>query len=104
VLPIPKRLFVPLQQHIGAPATPVVQVGDRVLKGQLLAAGQGMISAPVHAPSSGVIAALGDYFAPHPSGLPVPTITLETDGEDRWLETETLADRLRCLPKKYPTV
>jgi len=92
VLPLPKRLFVPLQQHIGAPATPVVQVGDRVLKGQLLAAGQGMISAPVHAPSSGVITALGDYLAPHPSGLPVPTITLETDGEDRWLETETLAD------------
>lgn len=92
VLPLPKRLFVPLQQHIGAPATPVVQVGDKVLKGQLIAAGQGMISAPVHAPTSGVIAALGDYPAPHPSGLSIPTITLETDGEDRWLETETLAD------------
>lgn len=92
VLPLPKRLFVPLQQHIGAPAAPVVQVGDRVLKGQLIAASQGMVSAPVHAPTSGVIAALGEYPAPHPSGLTIPTITLDSDGEDRWMETETLND------------
>ena len=74
VLPLPELLFVPLQQHIGAPATPTVNVGDTVRKGQLLASSQGAISAPIHAPTSGRIVALGDYPAPHPSGLPVPTI------------------------------
>jgi electron transport complex protein RnfC len=92
VLPLPKLLFVPLQQHIGAPATPVVNVGDHVLKGQLIAAAQGTVSSAIHAPTSGVIVGLGDHAAPHPSGLPVPTITLESDGNDAWITTETVTD------------
>jgi len=98
-VPLPKTLYVPLQQHIGAPAAPVVQVGDHVLKGQLLAHAQGAVSAPVHAPTSGVITALGDYAAPHPSGLPVPTFTLESDGEDKWISTETLDDPFTLSPE-----
>jgi electron transport complex protein RnfC len=91
-VPLPHKLYVPLQQHIGAPAVPVVNVGDRVLKGQLIAAAQGGVSAPVHAPTSGTVVALGDHAAPHPSGLPVPTLTLESDGRDEWIATETLDD------------
>ncbi|OIR13739.1 electron transport complex subunit RnfC [mine drainage metagenome] len=98
-LPLPKKLFVPLQQHIGAPATPVVKVGDHVLKGQLLAAAQGAVSSSVHAPTSGIVVALGDFPAPHPSGLPVPTITLESDGEDRWGATETVDDPFSLSPE-----
>ena len=98
-VPLPKTLYVPLQQHLGAPAAPVVQVGDHVLKGQLLAHAQGAVSAPVHAPTSGVITALGDYAAPHPSGLPVPTFTLESDGEDKWISTETLDDPFALSPE-----
>ena len=49
--PIPKRLYIPVQQHVGKPAEPIVKVGDQVLKGQLLAYSQGTISAPVHAPA-----------------------------------------------------
>jgi electron transport complex protein RnfC len=98
-VPLPKTLYVPLQQHIGAPAAPVVQVGDHVLKGQLLAHAQGAVSAPVHAPTSGVITALGDHAAPHPSGLPVPTFTLESDGEDKWIATETLDDPFTLSPE-----
>ncbi len=97
-LPLPERLFVPLQQHVGAAATPVVAVGDQVLKGQLIAAGQGTISAPVHAPTSGRVVALGDYAAPHPSGLPVPTLTLESDGEDRWPDAAIPADPFALAP------
>lgn len=74
-LPLPERLFVSLQQHLGAPAQPAVAVGMRVLKGQVLATAQGAISAPVHAPTSGLVVAIGDHLAPHPSGLPVPTIS-----------------------------
>lgn len=82
VMPLPARLCVPLLQHVGAPALPVVAVGERVLRGQLIAAAQGNVSAPVHAPSSGVISAIGEVTAPHPSGLPFSAITIELDGKD----------------------
>ncbi|EIJ41255.1 electron transport complex, RnfABCDGE type, C subunit [Beggiatoa alba B18LD] len=96
VMPMPKRLYVPLQQHIGAPAEPAVKVGDTVLKGQLLANSQGAISAPVHAPTSGMIVDISDHPAPHPSGLPVRTIVLESDGEDKWVDLPSMdADPLR---------
>ncbi|WP_455204717.1 electron transport complex subunit RsxC [Kaarinaea lacus] len=92
VLPIPEHLYVPVQQHIGAPAEPEVNVGDIVLKGQLLAHSQGAVSAPVHAPTSGVVHAIENHPAPHPSGLPVKTIVIKSDGEDRWLNTVTPID------------
>jgi electron transport complex protein RnfC len=95
---LPKTLYIPLQQHIGAPAAPVVQVGDHVLKGQLLAHAQGAVSAPVHAPTSGVVVALGDYAAPHPSGLPVPTFTLESDGLDQWVALKGEDDPFALSP------
>ena len=70
-----------------------VEVGSLVKKGQLLAAGQGAVSAPVHAPTSGKVVAIGEITAPHPSGLPQLTITLETDGKDEWTELpEPIAD------------
>ncbi|MBI1194328.1 MAG: electron transport complex subunit RsxC [Gammaproteobacteria bacterium] len=87
-MPMPALLHIPLQQHIGSPASPMVKRGDRVLKGQLLAHSQGMISAPVHAPTSGRIVGVGNYPAHHPSGLSVHTITLQPDGADRWIEGE----------------
>ncbi|MBI4809170.1 MAG: electron transport complex subunit RsxC [Nitrosomonadales bacterium] len=99
-LPLPKKLYVPLQQHIGAPATPIVNVGNKVLKGQLIATAQGAVSSSIHAPTSGTITALGDHVAPHPSGLPVPTITLESDGEDRWFMTRIVDDPLALAPEE----
>ena len=86
-LPMPPLLHIPLQQHIGAPATPLVRRGDKVKKGQMLARSQGAISAPVHAPTSGRIMGVGGYPANHPSGLLVRTITLQPDGEDRWVDS-----------------
>ncbi len=86
VMPMPKRLYVPVQQHIGAPAEPEVSVGDKVLKGQLLAHSQGAVSAPIHAPTSGTVVEIGEYPAPHPSGLAVRTVVIETDGEDKWID------------------
>lgn len=97
-LPLPERLYVSLQQHVGGAATPVVKIGERVLKGQLVATSQGAISAPVHAPTSGRIAAIGDFPAPHPSGLPVPTITIEADGKDLWLDVEPHPDPFAMSP------
>ena len=97
-LPLPSRLYLPLQQHIGAPARPVVKVGQRVLKGEIIARSQGNVSAPVHAPTSGTVAAIGDCPAPHPSGLPYPAITIEPDGEDRWSKAEVCADPFALAP------
>ncbi|HYQ72635.1 MAG TPA: electron transport complex subunit RsxC [Gammaproteobacteria bacterium] len=86
-VPMPPLLHIPLQQHIGAPAEPLVQRGDTVMTGQLLARNQGAISAPVHAPTSGRIMGVGGYPAHHPSGLSVRTITLKPDGRDAWTGT-----------------
>jgi electron transport complex protein RnfC len=84
--PLPKKLVIPLRQHIGTPAKPVVEVGERVLKGQLIGAADGYISAAVHASSSGVVSAIGPAVVPHASGLPDECITIETDGRDEWID------------------
>jgi electron transport complex protein RnfC len=97
-LPLPPRLFVPLQQHIGAAAKPVVRVGEKVLAGQRVGAGQGNVSAPVHAPTSGIVVAIGDHPAPHPSGLPAATVTIEPDGEARWIAPDVCADPFALAP------
>ena len=98
-LPLPPRLTIPLSQHVGAPARPRVLVGQSVLKGEVLADAQGNISAPIHAPTSGKIVAVGEVTAPHPSGLPMLAITLEPDGDDRWMEFEVLADPFAESPQ-----
>jgi len=98
VLPLPERLYVPLVQHVGAAARPVVLVGQKVLKGQLIAEPGGNISAPIHAPTSGTVIAIGDITAPHPSGLTLPAITLAADGEERWTALRGCDDPFALAP------
>jgi electron transport complex protein RnfC len=98
-LPLPKKLYIPVQQHVGKPAEPVVKVGDKVLKGQLLAHSQGTISAPVHAPSSGSILDVLDFPAPHPSALPIRTIVIGTDGLEQWRTLDIPSDPFQLEPE-----
>lgn len=84
--PLPKRLIVPLAQHLGAPAEACVQLGERVLKGQKIADAAGLISAPVHAPTSGVVSFIGPQPYPHVSGLPGTAIVIDSDGLEQWTE------------------
>jgi len=99
-LPLAPLLHVPLQQHIGNPATPAVRRGQRVAKGELLGQAQGPMSAPVHAPTSGRVMGIGSFPAHHASGLSVRTITLQPDGEDRWLEgLEGVPDPFALTPE-----
>ena len=90
--PLSKRLILPLSQHLGAPAEPCVSVGERVLKGQLLAAANGLVSVPVHAPTSGTITAIGPQPFPHVSGLPAPAIVLDSDGLEQWIDLHPCPD------------
>jgi len=99
-LPLPDLLYIPLQQHVGAPSELLVAAGARVRKGQMLARSDGKVSTSQHAPTSGLIKAIGDITAPHPSGLPQPTILLEPDGADAWAELpEPIADPFSVDPK-----
>jgi electron transport complex protein RnfC len=85
VAPLPRKLIIPLRQHIGNPARPVVEVGERVKKGQLIGEADGYISCAVHASSSGTVTAIDMQAMPHASGLPDLCITIETDGRDEWI-------------------
>jgi electron transport complex protein RnfC len=84
--PIPKQLILPLKQHIGQAANPLIKAGDKVLKGQILAKANDGISANVHAPTSGTILSIGPYPVPHPSTQLDLCINLIPDGEDMWID------------------
>lgn len=99
-LPLPERLYVPLQQHIGAPAELIVKTGDKVLRGQLLARSNGLISAPVHAPTSGTVIAIEKITAPHPSGLALPTVVIESDGLQRAVDYPLPPDPFTLEPQE----
>ena len=83
---LPERIVLPMRQHIGVPAEPVVGIGDHVLKGQLIACSRQFVSAPVHASTSGRIVDIGRYAMPHSSHIPELAIVIEPDGEDRWCD------------------
>lgn len=87
-LAIPEKLILPLRQHVGHIPKVLVQVGDLVLKGQMLAEPEGTVSAAIHAPTSGTITAISEQVIPHPSGLPDMCITLTPDGKDTWAQLQ----------------
>ena len=90
--PLPKRLILPLAQHLGAPAEPCVTLGEHVLKGQQIAIASGVVSAALHAPTSGVVSFIGPQPYPHVSGMLANAIVIDSDGEDRWIELEPHLD------------
>jgi len=73
-----------IQQNIGAPPKLVVEKGDEVKKGQVLAEAGGFVSVPLHSPTSGKILKIDNI--PGPMGVPVQAITITADGEDQWGE------------------
>ncbi len=93
-IPLAEEMVYPLSQHIGAPATAVVAEGERVLAGQQIAAAKGMISANIHASTSGTIVAIEDRTLPHPSGMSGPCIVLQPDGKDEFIDFEPCEDYL----------
>lgn len=84
VAPVPQKVIIPTRQHIGAPCTAVVKVGDLVKKGQVIAEAQAFVSSPVHASVSGKVTEIAEY--PHPVFGTCPAIVIESDGLDEWVE------------------
>lgn len=72
-------LVYPVSQHIGAPASPIVAVGDQVLRGQKIAEAGGFVSAPVYSSVSGKVKAIEPRM--NPTGAKVNCIIIENDGE-----------------------
>lgn len=75
----PKEVLLPMDQHIGAPATPVVKAGDEVRVGQLVAEASGAVSAPIYASVSGKVIKIEDSLSAN--GKTVQAIRIESDGE-----------------------
>ena len=94
--PLPAKAVIPLVQHIGAPAQPIVEKGQKVKVGELIAKAGGFVSANIHAPFSGTITkidATTDAW-----GLRMPAIFMDVEG-DEWLET---IDRTNAIKRDCP--
>ncbi|MCM1521553.1 MAG: electron transport complex subunit RsxC [Muribaculaceae bacterium] len=90
-LPLPAEVVLPVAQHIGAPAKPVVKKGDKVTRGQCVAEAGGFVSAPVHTPISGTVVKVD--IARTPQGMPVEAIYIKSDEADREADAAAMADK-----------
>jgi Na+-translocating ferredoxin:NAD+ oxidoreductase subunit C len=84
VLPLPKVAYIPLSQHLGAPAKPLLGRGDSVKTGQLIAVGEGFITANIHSPVSGKVKNID--LVPDQSGYKRSAIVINVEG-DEWEES-----------------
>jgi len=105
VLPLPKSVFIPVGQHIGAPAEAIVQKGDQVKVGQLIAKSSGFVSANIHSSVSGTVKKV--ETGPDTSGYPKKGIYIDVEG-DIWdekidsspeLNSEITLDAIAILAK-----
>lgn len=95
-LPPPQELIVPLSMHLGAPAKPVVQGGERVLRGQVIGEAGGFVSAVVHSPVSGTVRKIEPRE--HPIGRPLPCVIIDNDGQDETVAFAPVADWTKAEP------
>ena len=92
VFPLPKQVTVFLNQHLGAPATPIVEKGTVVKTGQLIAKAEAFVCANIHSPVSGVVNKIDtvkDMF-----GYAKPAIVIDVEG-DEWVDTVDLTSDIK---------
>ena len=94
----PKVVYIPLQQHIGAPCDPLVEVGEKVKLGQKIGDSEAFVSAPVHSSVSGTVKSIEDYYTP--SGGKSKTVIIESDGLDEVHESIKPKGKLEDLSSK----
>lgn len=78
-MPLPKKILLPMQQHIGAPCKPVVKKGDAVYVGSVVGEAGGFVGADIHSGVSGTVTGVEPMMAP--TGRMVETVIIEPDGE-----------------------
>ena len=94
VAELPKQAVFPLSQHIGAPAKPVVQKGDAVKVGTLIAEAGGFVSAPIFSSVSGTVLKIDDIV--DATGYRKPSIIIKVEG-DEWVESIDRTDKLETI-------
>ena len=77
-LPLPDKVVISMAQHLGAPCTPTVKVGDKVKIGDVIGSSEAAMSAPVHSSISGTVTAITDVL--HISGRNMQSVVIENDG------------------------
>ncbi|MCQ2221654.1 MAG: electron transport complex subunit RsxC [Prevotella sp.] len=92
--PLPKQAIFPMSQHIGAPAKPVVQKGDKVKVGTLIAEANGFVSAPIYSSVSGTVFKVDNAI--DASGYLKPAIIINVEG-DEWEESIDRSNKLEKL-------
>ena len=80
-IPVPEKVLLPMQQHIGVPCTPTVKVGDKVSVGQIVGDSDKFVSAPIHASISGTVSAIKQTTLAN--GVITQAVEIESDGEMR---------------------
>lgn len=93
ILGLPKRVFIPLSQHTGAPANPLVKKGDKVKVGTLIGKGESFISANIHSSVSGTVFNIDDIM--DTAGYKKKAVIIDVEG-DEW---EPSIDRSAALVK-----
>lgn len=103
-LPLPKMVTIPISQHIGAPAKIIVQRGDNVKAGQIIAVHEGFVSANVHSSVSGRIGVIEDVM--DSTGFKHVAISIRVKG-DEWDESidrsDLLMEEIKLSPKEIVT-
>lgn len=85
-MPVPKRVVIPVQQHIGAPAKILVEKNEEVKTGQVIAEAGGFVSVPVHSSITGKVTSIAKMD--HPVMGRSMAVIIEGEGEDDWVETK----------------
>lgn len=93
---LPQRIVVPLVQHIGAPAKTEINIGDEVKRGQVIGVTTSFVSSPVHSSISGKVIAIADF--PNPAGRMVPSVVIESDGNDDAIAFKENPDYMNLSP------
>jgi len=91
-------VVIPLSQHIGAPNTPLVKVGDHVKIGQVIGSANAFVSAPVHATVSGEVVAM--ELRPFPLGTKVQSVIIKNDFKEEWVSDLKGIKSLESLSKE----
>lgn len=94
-MPLPEEVVLPVAQHIGAPANPIVKKGDKVRRGDCVAEAGGFVSAPIHTPISGTVTKID--VCRTPQGLPVQAIYIKSDEADRQADADSMMNREKPL-------